>query len=251
LRPAEALPCGIPRTQRDNTAPSGVVKQAPCFASNTPGNNVGMHLDHLSFAAGPDGLEATAQRLGAQLGVTFLDGGFHPRFGTRNRILPLTAGHYLEVVGVLDHPAADKAPFGQAVRARSAEGGGWLGWVVAVDDLAPFEVRMGRPAIEGHRYLPDGTVLTWHQLGVKDLQVDPQLPFFVKWSRDAIHPSAGGREVELLKIEIAGDPARVEHWLGGRSKDVLADVDIGWCQPGDRTGLAAAIFSTPRGEVRI
>lgn len=49
-----------------------------------------MHLDHLSFAAGPDGLEATAQRLGAQLGVSFLDGGFHPRFGTRNRILPLT-----------------------------------------------------------------------------------------------------------------------------------------------------------------
>jgi len=39
--------------------------------------------------------------------------------------------------------------------------------------------------------------------------------------------------------------------LGGRSTDVLADVDIGWCQPGDRTGLAAAIFSTPRGEVRI
>jgi hypothetical protein len=36
-----------------------------------------MHLDHLSFAAGPEGLEATAQRLGALLGVSFLDGGFH------------------------------------------------------------------------------------------------------------------------------------------------------------------------------
>jgi hypothetical protein len=192
-----------------------------------------MHLDHLSFAAGPDGLEATAQRLGAQLGVTFLDGGFHPRFGTRNRILPLTDGHYLELVGVLDHPAADKAPFGQAVRARSAQGGGWLGWVIAVDDLAPLEQRIGRPAIEGHRHLPDGTVLTWRQLGVKDLQVDPQLPFFVKWSNDAIHP------------------ARVDEWLGGRSKEILADVDIGWCSPRDRPGLAAAIFSTPRGEVRI
>ena len=166
-----------------------------------------MHLDHLSFAAGPEGLEATAQRLGAQLGVSFLDGGFHPRFGTRNQILPLTAGRYVEVVDVLDHPSADKAPFGQAVRARSAEGGGWLGWVVAVDDLAPLEERIGRPAIEGHRHLPDGTVLTWHQLGVKDLQIDPQLPFFVMWSVDAIHPSVGGREVELLKIEIAGDPS--------------------------------------------
>jgi hypothetical protein len=155
------------------------------------------------------------------------------------------------VVDVLDHPSADKAPFGQAVRARSAEGGGWLGWVVAVDDLAPLEERIGRPAIEGHRHLPDGTVLTWHQLGVKDLQIDPQLPFFVMWSVDAIHPSVGGREVELLKIEIAGDPTRIDEWLGGRSKEILSDVDIGWCAPQDRPGLAAAIFSTPRGEVRI
>jgi hypothetical protein len=212
---------------------------------------LGMHLDHLSFAAGPEGLEATARRLGVQLGVRFLDGGFHPRFGTRNWILPLTDGQYLEVVGVLDHPAADNAPFGQAVRARSAEGGGWLGWVIAVDDLAPIEQRVGRLAIEGHRHLPNGTVLTWHQLGVKDLQVDPQLPFFVQWSRDAVHPSLGGREVELLKIEIAGDPTRVDQWLGGRSTEILADVDIDWCRPRDRTGLAAAIFSTPRGEVRI
>ena len=42
-----------------------------------------------------------------------------------------------------------------------------------------------------------------------------------------------------------------QEWLGGRSKEILADVDIGWCSPRDRPGLAAAIFSTPRGEVRI
>ncbi len=211
-----------------------------------------MHLDHLSYAAGPEGLDETAQRLGDRLGVSFQDGGFHPRFGTRNRILPLTDGHYLEIVAVLDHPAADKAPFGQAVRARSAEGGGWLGWVVAVDDLAAIEERIGRPAIDGHRHLPDGTLLVWKQLGVKDLQIDPQLPFFVSWLSDpAIHPSAGGREVELLKIEIAGARDRVDEWLGGRSDHVVADVDIDWSHPNGRPGLAAAVFSTPRGEVRI
>src|SRR6195952_890001 len=107
-----------------------------------------MRLDHVSYAAGPDGLDATATRLGAMLGEQFIDGGIHPRFGTRNMVLPL-GDHYVEVVAVLDHPASDKAPFGQAVRARSALGGGWLGWVVAVDDIAPFEARLGREAVKG------------------------------------------------------------------------------------------------------
>ena len=94
-----------------------------------------MRLDHVSFAAGPDGLASTAQRIGGLLGTDFVDGGIHPRFGTRNMTLPLAGDIYMEIVEVLDHPASDKAPFGQAVRARSALGGGWLGWVVSVDDI--------------------------------------------------------------------------------------------------------------------
>jgi len=211
-----------------------------------------MHLDHLSFAAGPEGLEATTQRLGALLGTTFREGGYHPRFGTRNKILPLTDGHYLEVVEVLDHPAADKAPFGQAVRARSQDGGGWLGWVVAVEDLGPLEERLGRAAVEGHRFLDDGTRLFWQQLGVKGLQSDPQLPFFIRWLSDpAIHPSHGGQEVELLKLEIAGDRERVDDWLGGQSDAILRDVDIDWIAPNGQPGLVAASFRTPLGEVRL
>ena len=48
-----------------------------------------MRLDHVSFAAGPDGLASTAQRIGGLLGTDFVTGGVHPRFGTRNMILPL------------------------------------------------------------------------------------------------------------------------------------------------------------------
>jgi hypothetical protein len=211
-----------------------------------------MQLDHLSFAAGPEGAKLTAARLGGLLGAGFSDGGFHPRFGTRNLTLPLSNGRYLEVVEVLDHPAAEKAAFGQAVRARSADGGGWLGWVVAVDDLEPMERRLGRPAIEGHRHLPDGNLLEWEQLGVKGLQADPQLPFFVHWLSDAgAHPSVGGGDVALLRIEIAGDPERVDDWLGGASRDVLHDIDIDWIAPNGQPGLIAATFGTPHGVVRI
>src|SRR3954454_5938386 len=151
-----------------------------------------MRLDHLSFAAGPDGLAATAERIGAQLGTPFLDGGVHPRFGTRNMELPLADHTYLEVVEVLDHPASHKARFGQAVRARSALGGGWLGWVVAVDDIGVVEHRLGREAARGSRHRPDGIELRWHQIGVNGLIADAQLPFFVEWDVPTeLHPSFG------------------------------------------------------------
>jgi len=210
-----------------------------------------MRLDHLSYAAGMEGAKATARRLGNALGAKFVDGGFHPRFGTRNQILPLANGRYLEVVEVLDHPAAEKAPFGQAVRARSLEGGGWLGWVVAVDDLAPIEERVGRGWIPGQRHRPDGTLLEWQQLGVKGLQSDPQLPFFIRWLSDpSTHPSIGGT-IELLKIEVGGEHHRLDEWLGGPATTVVSDLDLDWTEAPDSPGLSAAVFSTPRGEVRI
>jgi hypothetical protein len=56
------------------------------------GNNGLMHVDHLTFAVGPKGLKAEAKRLGELLGEEFINGGFHPRFGTQNRILPLADG---------------------------------------------------------------------------------------------------------------------------------------------------------------
>jgi glyoxalase-like protein len=212
-----------------------------------------MRLDHLSFAAGPGGLAATAERIGEQLGTSFVDGGVHPRFGTRNMVLPLADHTYLEVVEVLDHPASDKAPFGQAVRARSALGGGWLGWVVAVHDITTVEHRLGRESVTGNRHRPDGTELLWKQIGVNGLISDPQLPFFVQWmSPDRLHPSTGGNdEWSLACLEIAGDPLRVSEWLGETVEAPLEDVKVEWVAPHGTPGIIAAQFNTPNGLVRV
>lgn len=211
-----------------------------------------MRLDHVSYAAGPDGLDATAQRLAGELGVDLVDGGLHPRFGTRNRVLPLAGGHYLEVVAALDHPVVDKVPFGQAVKARSEAGGGWLGWVVAVDDLAPVEERLGRPAVDGHRVRPDGYDLVWRQIGVMGLMNDPQLPFFVHWESDAAeHPSKGGHDVELLSLDIAGDPHFVTAWLGEPEDHPLDDVDVRWLPVNGGPGVRSVRFRTSHGEVTV
>lgn len=211
-----------------------------------------MRLDHVSYAAGPDGLDVTAARLAGELGVEFVEGGVHPRFGTRNRVLPLADGHYLEVVAVLDHPAADTVPFGQAVKARSELGGGWLGWVVAVDDISAVEYRLGRPAVPGNRKRPDGYELLWKQIGVKGLINDPQLPFFVQWESDpAEHPSKNGTNVELVGLEIAGDPHRVTDWLGEPEDHPLDDVNVVWANPNGQPGLQAVNFRTAHGLVTI
>lgn len=212
-----------------------------------------MRLDHLSYAAGPDGLAGTALRLGRVLGEEFRDGGIHPTFGTRNMTLPLASGTYLEVVAVLDHPASDKAAYGQAVRSRSAAGGGWLGWVVAVDDISKVEQRLGQQAVAGQRRRPDGVELRWKQVGVKGLQTDPQLPFFVEWESPASnHPSVGGTgNLRLDAIEIAGDPRRVSDWLGDSVAGPLEDVDVEWVSPHGTPGVVAAQFRTPNGLIRI
>jgi len=160
---------------------------------------------------------------------------------------------YLEVVEVLDHPASDKAPFGQAVRARSALGGGWLGWVISVPDITVLEDRLGRQAVDGNRFRPDGHEVRWKQIGVNGLIADPQLPFFIEWEVPAeLHPShdADG-SYSLACLEIAGDSRRVSEWLGETVEAPLEDVKVEWAAPNGTPGIIAAQVQTPRGLVRI
>ena len=211
-----------------------------------------MRVDHVSYAAERDGLKATAQRLSKQLGVTPVDGGIHPRFGTRNIILPLAHERYVEIVEVLDHPASDKAAFGQAVRARSEAGGGWLGWVVRVDDLTEAEKRLGYESSEGSRRRPDGVELKWRQLGIKGLMADPQLPFYVKWDDESVHPSVGATtDVTISGLQIAGDPDRVCEWLGLPADQTSTVIDFTFVAPHGTPGLLSVTFDTSKGPVTI
>lgn len=210
-----------------------------------------MRLDHISYACTTSELPDVVQRIGGDLGATFVDGGRHPSFGTRNFILPLANGCYVEVVSALDHPAADKAPFGRAVAQCAGDGGGWMSWAVSVDDLAPLEQRFGREARPGHRIRPDGKDLCWRQIGVLDVMTDPQLPFFVQWSSPADdHPSSGGGAVGIDRIELSGDPETISAWLETEPEVPLDGITVDWVED-EEPGLVAIWFSTLHGAVRI
>ncbi len=183
-----------------------------------------------------------------------VNGGVHPSFGTRNVILPMAHERYVEVVEVLDHPASDKAPFGQAVRACSERGGGWLGWVCRVDDITSVEQRLGRESVPGHRVFPDGRDLHWRQLGVNGLINDPQLPFFIEFDDMSLHPSRAvpqEPEVAIASMTIAGDPSRVHDWLGLPADKTSSVVAFTFIAPHGTAGLLSVTFDTPRGPVTL
>jgi hypothetical protein len=157
-----------------------------------------MRLDHVSYAVSNKDLSSTVQRIGSLLNTAFEDGGIHPEFGTRNFICPLLNGQYIEIVCPLEHPATELTPFGKAVKQKALQGGGWLSWVMAVEDLKLIEEKLGRNAAKGHRIKPDKTELTWLQIGVLNLLKYPQLPFFIKWI-SGTHPSTSQKSNSTIK----------------------------------------------------
>jgi len=168
-----------------------------------------MRLDHVSYVASHDQLSDVVNRIGSQIGTAFVDGGIHPKFGTRNFTAPLLDGKYIEIVCPLDHPATGATPFGRAVKKKADEGGGWMTWVIAVQDIALIETVLKRNSVNGARRKPDGTELNWKQIGVLDVIEDSKTPFFIQWISEN-HPSRDGNAVaHLKKIAFQGKPSEL------------------------------------------
>jgi hypothetical protein len=168
-----------------------------------------MRLDHVSYVASHDQISDVVNRIGSQIGTAFVDGGIHPKFGTRNFTAPLLNGQYIEIVCPLDHPATDATPFGQAVKKKADAGGGWLTWVLATNNIEIVEKNIGRASILGQRRKPDGTEILWKQLGVLETLNNSELPFYIQWI-NALHPSSDGSATAMIsEIRINGDLSKI------------------------------------------
>jgi hypothetical protein len=201
-----------------------------------------MRLDHISYVASHDQISDVVNRIGSQIGTAFVDGGIHPKFGTRNFTAPLLNGQYIEVVCPLDHPATDATPFGKAVKQKADAGGGWLTWVFSSSDLQKVEEKFGRKAADGSRTKPDGSELKWKQIGVKEITGAGELPFFIQWLTEQ-HPSKDGNSVaEITKIIIASDHQLSDSLFKKEIELGLRNVKVEWVTPelndGD-TGITA------------
>ena len=155
---------------------------------------------------------------------------------------------------VTDHPATEQTPCGKAVSKKAQDGGGWLTWVFATEDISKIEEKFGRTATEGHRTRPDGTDLKWKQIGVNEITDSRALPFFIQWLT-ADHPSQNGTVVAAIeKITIADTDHLSDSWLKTEILDGLNGADIEFLDPSTydgEHGIVAVHLMSPRGLVRL
>jgi hypothetical protein len=203
-----------------------------------------MRLDHVSYAASHDQISDVVNRIGSQIGTAFIDGGVHPKFGTRNFTAPLLNGQYIEVVCPMDHPATDSTPFGRSVKKKVSEGGGWLSWVISSPNLQAIEKELGRKAVEGKRKKPDGTELSWKQLGVLSTLEDASHPFYVEWISQN-HPSQDGVPVATIsKLNITSNNLKILNSLEIELIEKNSGLNISWMEneKNDQSGILSVEF---------
>jgi hypothetical protein len=200
-----------------------------------------MRLDHVSYVASHDQISDVVNRIGSQIGTAFVDGGIHPKFGTRNFTAPLLNGQYIEVVCPLEHPATDTTPFGRAVKNKAKDGGGWLAWVFSAHDISDVEVKLERKAVLGYRTRPDGTQLEWKQIGINQVIESNEFSFFVQWLT-ANHPSLDGKAVAKIKgIDIVSKNRLSNSFFKSEIEDATSEIDVKWKNPED-VQLASGIL---------
>ena len=202
-----------------------------------------MRLDHVSYATSHEQISDVVNRIGSQIGTSFVDGGIHPRFGTRNFTAPLLNGQYIEVVCPMDHPATDSTPFGKAVKKKAESGGGWLTFVISTDNIEEIEKTLGRKSVIGTRKRPDGSELEWKQIGVLDTLEDFQKPFFVQWLTE-LHPSKDGNAVsEISTIRISSSFSNIPEFTDNKLN--LGPIKLEWSKPESNdleTGITSIEF---------
>lgn len=175
-----------------------------------------MELDHVLIAVAD--LAGAAGELEARHGLSSIEGGRHPGWGTANRIVPL-GDAYLELVAVVDVAEAAQSPFGSWVAETRPKMARPLGWAVRTHNLDQVARRLDLAVEAGSRATRAGPLLRWQMAGIEQAAAEPLLPFFIEWGHDTPFPgrTQAGHPVGPVKVaelQLDGDAARLTTWLG-------------------------------------
>lgn len=202
-------------------------------------------IDHLMWGAAR--LAEAVTELTDRFGAAPIAGGSHPGNGTRNALLGLGEGCYLEII--VPDPAQDpREGFGAALAALDTAG--LVTFAVASRDLPGEARRLAaagcafRGPLDMRRTTPEGEELRWQLLLPRGHDFGGVLPFFIDWG-DTPHPArrlpAGG---ELRALTLRSPAAAALRGL-------LANVDGPIEVVEDQTPALEADLLTPAGHVRL
>lgn len=169
-------------------------------------------VDHVIIAVAD--LEQGIAELERLTGVRPIIGGIHPGRGTRNALMSLGDGVYLELLAPDPAQAVDNEELRELRGLRRPTP---VGWAVSSDDeqrLRSMLTAAGwalSPSRPGSRRKPDGSQLRWVIFGYESLD-HPLAPFFIVWTDPALHPSrtspAGCRLADLRIEDLQPDQLR-------------------------------------------
>lgn len=202
-------------------------------------------IDHLLY--GVPKLDAGIANLKQLLGVEPELGGEHPGFGTRNALLSLGTGVYLELIA--PDPLQDlTGTRGEALSALNSPK--LMTFALRTNDLGRIQSLAEQVGlntlgpITRSRLKPSGQILRWHHLKFPDNPFGEALPFFIDWG-ETEHPSetsCGGCSLQALEVW---------HPEGSSLAELYAALEIDIKVGVDSETTLRAVLATPRGDVTL
>jgi catechol 2,3-dioxygenase-like lactoylglutathione lyase family enzyme len=177
-----------------------------------------LKLDHVVYAVAD--LDRAADRFRAEFGLESVAGGRHLGWGTGNRVVPL-GDQYVELISVVSPEEAASSSFGRLVLEATTRGDAPFAICASTDDLGGVAARLDAEITTGARARSDGAVLRWRSVALEDPRREPWMPFFIAWDvPPELHPGRTpvrhrAEATGISTIEVAGDRARLDAWLGG------------------------------------
>jgi hypothetical protein len=167
-------------------------------------------LDHILL--GCSDLERGIAFVEEHSGLRAAFGGVHPGRGTQNALLSVGAlgeRRYLEIIA----PDPKQPSLEQYSVITKLNQPRLIGWAAHRDDLDEFAKHLHEQGVafegpqSGSRQRPDGKVLRWRALRLKD-DHGGLLPFFIEWSKDSVHPSVDApKGCQLTRFEATSPEA--------------------------------------------
>jgi catechol 2,3-dioxygenase-like lactoylglutathione lyase family enzyme len=179
-------------------------------------------LDHILL--GCSDLERGIAFVEERTGVRAAFGGVHPGRGTENALLRLGPRSYLEIIA----PDPKQGRVEQFSIVTDLKEPKLIGWAAHPGSLDAFAKKLSAAGVsfegprDGSRVRPDGRMLRWKTLNLKD-DAAGLLPFFIEWSADSPHPSADApKGCSLVHFEAATpDPEALSKQIALLGLDLL------------------------------